>query len=91
MSTWVIGGRFGGMAFRESKDHKFTDGAPFLPHIISDSSLADDVKFNVPFSENGWNIYSKIYGTNDKRNYDKRMNILTGASAIKLEGVKSKI
>jgi glutathionylspermidine synthase len=34
MSTWIIGGRFGGMAFRESKDHKFSDGSPFLPHTF---------------------------------------------------------
>ena len=34
MSTWNIGGYYAGLAFRESKDHKFKDGSPFLPHVI---------------------------------------------------------
>ena len=73
MSTWVIGGRFGGMAFRESKTNKFTDGAPFLPHIISDSSKNDVVKFNVPFSARAEEIYKKIYNTKSLTTYDPRM------------------
>lgn len=36
MSAWIIGGKFGGLAFRESKDHKFKDGSPFLPHVMTD-------------------------------------------------------
>jgi hypothetical protein len=34
MGAWIIGGNFGGLAFRESKDYKFKDGSPFLPHIV---------------------------------------------------------
>lgn len=34
MGAWIIGGNFGGLAFRESKDYKFKDGSPFLPHVV---------------------------------------------------------
>ena len=69
MSTWVIGGKFGGMAFRESKDHKFRDGSPFLPHVIIDAIAGKDPEVQeVEFSSNAYNLYKTIYG--DPATYD---------------------
>jgi glutathionylspermidine synthase len=41
MSSWIVGGFPGGLAFRESKDHKFADGSPFLPHYINHAKVTN--------------------------------------------------
>jgi hypothetical protein len=41
MSSWVVGGYPAGLAFRESQDHKFSDGSPFLPHYINQKKMTN--------------------------------------------------
>jgi hypothetical protein len=57
MSTWVIGGRFGGMAFRESKTHAFKDAAPFLPHVIKATGNQTNTKKPIYVNNKGTDLY----------------------------------
>jgi hypothetical protein len=63
MSTWIIHGRFGGMAFRESKNNVFKDGSPFLPHVITDKGPSYKPDVQVYYSSKASAIFSQLYGS----------------------------
>ena len=58
MSSWVVGGYPGGLAFRESKDNKFADGSPFLPNYINDKKAAN---MTFTMSEKVQGFFNKLY------------------------------
>ena len=51
----MIHGRYGGMAFRESKTYKFKDLSPFLPHVFLGSTVPKGVRVN--FSPNSYSLF----------------------------------